>query len=73
MEVRKSVPWFLWPFVVIWHLLALILNITGRVLAGILGVVLMVLGIAITLTIAGAPIGIPLAIVGLLFVFRSIF
>jgi hypothetical protein len=73
MEVRKGVPWFLWPFAVIWNLLALTLNIIGRLLAGILGIVLMILGIVMTLTIAGAPIGIPFAIVGLLLVIRSIF
>jgi hypothetical protein len=73
MGVRRNVPWFLWPFAALWDLLALLLNITGRILAGLMGVVLMILGIAITLTIVGAPIGIPFAIVGLLLIIRSIF
>ncbi len=54
-------------------LLALVLNITGRVLATILGVGLMVVGIALTMTVAGAPVGIPFAILGFLLMIRSIF
>jgi len=73
MSVKKKVPWFLWPFVVVWDLLALVLNITGRVLAAILGVGLMVVGIALTMTVAGAPVGIPFAILGFLLMIRSIF
>jgi len=50
-----------------------VLNITGRILAAILGVGLMVVGIALTMTGAGAPIGIPFAILGFLLMIRSIF
>jgi hypothetical protein len=73
MITNKTSPWILWPFVAVWNLLALLLNITGRVLAGILGVGLMILGIALTMTVAGAPVGIPFAILGLLLIIRSIF
>jgi len=59
--------------VVVWDLLALVLNITGRILAVVLGIVLMVVGIALTMTGAGAPIGIPFAILGFLLMIRSIF
>lgn len=72
MSGRKTTPWFFWPFVAVWDLLALVLNITGRILAAILGVALMVVGIALTMTIAGAPLGIPLAVLGLLLLIRSI-
>ena len=73
MSARKTAPWFLWPFVALWDLLALVLNITGRVLAAILGVGLMIVGIALTMTVAGAPFGIPFAILGFLLMIRSIF
>lgn len=73
MVTKKTGSWLLWPFLGVWNLLALVLNITGRVLAGVLGVGLMIVGIALTLTVAGAPAGIPLAIVGLLLIIRSIF
>lgn len=73
MTTKRTKAWFLWPFTAVWNLLALILNLTGRVLAGILGVVLMIIGIALVMTVAGAPVGIPLAIIGLLLIIRSIF
>ena len=73
MVTKKASPWFLWPFVAVWNLLALVLNITGRVLGVILGVGLMIVGIALTMTVAGAPVGIPFAILGLLLIIRSIF
>ena len=73
MSVNRTVTWFLWPFVAVWDLLALVLNITGRILAAILGVGLMVVGIALTMTGAGAPVGIPMAILGFLLMIRSIF
>ena len=73
MTAKKTSPWFLWPFVAVWDLLALVLNITWRVLAAILGVGLMVVGIALTMTVTGAPVGIPFAILGFLLMIRSIF
>lgn len=73
MSANRTAPWFLWPFVAVWDLLALVLNITGRILAAILGVGLMVVGIALAMTGAGAPVGIPLAILGFLLMIRSIF
>ena len=73
MAKERTTAWFLWPFVAVWDLLALVLNITGRVLAAILGIGLMVVGIALTMTIAAAPVGIPLAILGFLLMIRSIF
>jgi hypothetical protein len=73
MVTKNKEPWFLWPFVAVWNLLALILNITGRVLAGVLGVVLMIVGIVFTMTVAGAPIGITIAILGFLLIIRSLF
>ena len=73
MATKNTSSWILWPFVAVWNLLALLLNITGRVLAGILGVGLMILGIALTMTVAGAPVGIPFAILGFLLIIRSIF
>lgn len=69
----KGVPWLLWPFYAIWRLLTLILSITGRVIAALLGVVLMVAGVAIALSVVGAPLGIPLAALGFLLVVRALF
>jgi hypothetical protein len=73
MAEAKTTPWFLWPFVAAWKLLATILVITGRVLGIILALGLMAVGIALTMTVAGAPVGIPVAILGFLLMIRSIF
>ena len=69
----KRTPWYLWPFVAIWKLLAVIVEMTGRLLAMILGIVLMIVGVLVSLTIVGAIIGVPLAIVGFLLFIRGIF
>ena len=70
---RHRAPWILWPFAALWDLLAFILQMTGRIVALVLGVGLMVLGIVLTLTVIGAPVGIPVAIVGFLLLVRSLF
>jgi len=67
------VPVLLWPFYAVWRLLTLVVELIGRLLCGILGIGLMIAGVAITLSIIGAPLGIPLASVGFLLLVRSIF
>ena len=67
------IPWFLWPFVAIWKLLAVIVELTGRLIAMILGIVLMIVGVIVSLTLVGASVGIPLAIIGLLLFIKGIF
>lgn len=70
---RQSAPWFLWPIAALWDLLAFVLRLTGRLVGVILGVVLMVLGGVVTMTVVGAPVGIPLFVLGLLLLVRSLF
>jgi hypothetical protein len=69
----KQIPWYLWPFAAIWKLLAVIVELTGRFLAMVIGILLMILGGLISLTIIGAIVGIPLAIIGLLLFVKGIF
>ena len=71
--MEKKTPWFLWPFVALWDLLAFILSLTGRLVAAVLGLVLMIVGIVLTVTLLAAPMGIPLIILGFLLMLRSIF
>jgi hypothetical protein len=70
---RRHVVWFLWPFVALWDLLAFILGLTGRLVLGVIGLALMIVGLVLTVTLIAAPIGIPILVIGLLMVFRSIF
>jgi hypothetical protein len=72
-ETKKHIPWYLWPFAAIWKLLAVIVEMTGRFVAMVLGIVLIVVGVIVSLTIVGAIIGIPLAFVGLLLLLRGMF
>jgi hypothetical protein len=70
---ERPVPVLLWPFYAIWRLLTLVLNLVGRLLCALLGIGLMVAGTAITISIVAAPIGIPLAALGLLLLARALF
>jgi membrane protein YqaA with SNARE-associated domain len=63
----------LWPFYAIWRVLTFILNVIGRVLCAVLGIALMVGGVAISLSVVGAPLGIPLASLGFLLLIRALF
>ena len=72
-QTKPHIPWYLWPFVAIWKLLAIIVEMTGRFVAMVLGIVFIVVGIIISLTFIGAIIGIPLAFIGLLLLLRGIF
>jgi hypothetical protein len=72
-NTRKKTPWFLWPFAMVWNLLTWILGLTGRLIAAVLGLLLLIVGIILTVTLILAPVGIPLAILGFLLMLRSIF
>jgi hypothetical protein len=70
---EKRTPWFLWPFVALWRLVTGIIEVTGRLVAAVLGLVLMIVGVVISLTIIGAIVGIPLIIFGFMLMIRGFF
>ena len=70
---QSQVPWILWPIYAIWKLVTLILNVTGRIICALLGLLLMVAGVALSLSIVGAIIGVPLASFGFLLTVRALF
>jgi hypothetical protein len=59
--------------VALWKLIAGIVEFTGRFVAMVLGIVFMIVGAIVSLTIIGAIVGVPLAIIGLLMFLRGIF
>ncbi len=59
---KKHVPWFLYPFWLIW-----------RLVGAVLGLVLMIVGVVVSLTVVGAVVGIPLVIFGFMLIVRSLF
>ncbi|MFN8475175.1 MAG: hypothetical protein U0822_23535 [Anaerolineae bacterium] len=71
--VRRRTPWYAWPFVILWRTLAIVLNLIGRVTFFGVGMLLMIIGFFLTLTLLAAPVGIPLIILGFIMVSRAIF
>jgi hypothetical protein len=65
--------WLFWPIRALWHLVSFILSGVGRLVAGVLGFTLLMVGVLLSLTVIGAIIGIPLALVGFLLLLRAIF
>jgi hypothetical protein len=72
-STESQVPWILWPFYAVWKILTFVLNLTGRIICAITGLLLMVVGIAISMSVIGAIVGIPLAIFGILLTVRALF
>jgi hypothetical protein len=72
-DETKRTPWIFLPFVALWRLLTVILELTGRLVAVVLGLLLMVGGGLLTATVVGAPVGIPLALFGFLLLLRGLF
>ncbi len=77
---REKTSCLLWPFVLVQEafvalvrLATFIFELTGRFIAILLGVVLMILGVIICLTVVGAVVGIPMILLGLLLVARGLF
>jgi hypothetical protein len=52
---------------------AIILQVTGRLVAVALGLALMILGVLVSLTVVGAVVGIPMVLFGLMLVVRGFF
>jgi len=72
-QSKHPVPWYLWPFVALWRLLAVIVELTGRFVAMLLGIVFMIVGVIVSLTVIGAIVGIPLALIGFLLFIKGLF
>lgn len=70
---KHGTPWYLWPFTAIWRLLATIVELTGRFVAMLIGIVLVLVGVIVSLTVIGAIVGIPLALIGFLLFLRGLF
>ena len=70
---EKHVPCLLWPFWIIWRLIIGIIAITGRLVGAVLGLVFMIAGVVVSLTIVGLVIGIPMIIFGFMLLMRSLF
>jgi len=70
---HNRVHWLLYPFWLLWRLVVWVIEATGRLIGAILGLVLMIVGVVLTITIVGAIVGIPLIIFGFMLIIRSLF
>jgi hypothetical protein len=70
---KRRIHWLLYPFWLIWRLVVWIIEATGRLIGAVLGLVLMIVGVVLTLTVIGAIVGIPLIIFGFMLTIRSLF
>ncbi len=62
-----------WPFRMVWSLVGIIFLGIGKLLSMILGLILAAAGVALSCTIVGAIIGVPLVVLGVSMFFRSLF
>ena len=69
----ERVPWYLWPFYAIWRLLTWIVKLTGRLIAIILGLAMVIIGAVLCITVILLPLGVPLIIFGFLLALRGLF
>lgn len=69
----KKVPWFLWPFWLVFQLALIILKVTGRIMGVVIGLVFLIIGIGLTATQIGALLGIPLIILGIMLMVHPVF
>ena len=63
----------LFPLRAVWRLIGFAFSLTGRLIGVIIGILLMAVGLAMAATFFLAILGIPLAILGLLLVIKSLF
>ena len=73
MEEKRRIPFLLWPFWALFQLVLWILKITGRLIGAILGLVIVIVGVVLTITIIGAIIGVPLILLGVMLTIKAIF
>jgi hypothetical protein len=69
----KRISWLLWPFYAIWRVVTFVFELTGRIICALIGLALMAGGVAITVTVVAAPVGIPIAAFGFLLLVRALF
>lgn len=61
------------PLVLIWRPVSMLVQITGILLALLIGFIFMVVGVALSMTVVGAVIGVPLLFLGVMITLRAIY
>lgn len=66
-------PWIFWPIRAVFDLVEWVLRLTGRLVAAIIGLVIMIVGFVLTMTVIAAPIGLPMILLGFALMVRGIY
>jgi hypothetical protein len=69
----QNTPWLLWPFKALIDLIEGIIKLTGRLVAAVIGLAVMIVGVVLTALVITAPLGIPMIVFGFLLMIRGIF
>jgi hypothetical protein len=69
----QQTPWLLWPFKMLMSLIEGIIKLTGRLVAAVIGLAIMIVGVVLTALVITAPLGIPMIVFGFLLMVRGIF
>ncbi len=69
----RKTPLLLLPLAWLWRLLGFVIVLAGRIACALLGLALMVAGVALAISVIGAPAGIPLSALGFLLLVRALF
>jgi hypothetical protein len=72
-QAARRTPFLLLPFVWLWRLLGLVITVTSRIVCALLGLLVMVAGVVMTMTVFAAPLGIPISVLGFLLLVRALF
>jgi len=70
MREKRKIPFLLWPFWALFQLVLWILKLTGRLVGAILGLVIIIVGVLLSITVIGAVIGVPLILLGLMLIVK---
>ncbi|UCE01244.1 MAG: hypothetical protein JSV42_14730 [Chloroflexota bacterium] len=73
VSTANPVPWYLWPFWMIWRFISWIVRLTGRLIATIIGFAMILLGAILCITVVLLPLGVPIIVFGFLLVMRGLF
>lgn len=72
MEEKQKIPFLLWPFWAIFQPVLWILKLTGRLVGAILGLVIVIVGVVLTITVIGAVIGVPMVLLGVMLMVKAL-
>lgn len=72
-HTNAHTPWIFWPIRAVFDFIEWTLRFTGRFVAAILGLVIMIVGIVLIITIIAAPLGLPIFMFGFVLMLRGIF